>query len=227
VIDSMDGGAPKEFVKVTVTDTGCGMPANVLARAFEPFFTTKDVNKGSGLGLPQVYGFAQQSGGRVSIESKVGDGTVVTVLLPRSTVQPESAADGEDKAHAGSTARSDGARRGQLLLVEDDHEVSSLTKEMLTSLGFSVIHVSSADAALGALANARAVDFVVSDIMMPGGVSGLQLAREIRRRYPHLPIALTTGYVESAAGMADDEFSLLLKPYTLDELAAALNLGLD
>ena len=98
---------------------------------------------------------------------------------------------------------------------------------MLTSLGFSVIHVSSADAALGALANERAIEFVVSDIMMPGGVSGLQLAREIRRRHPHLPIALTTGYVESAAGMKDDEFSLLLKPYTLDELAAALNLGLD
>jgi signal transduction histidine kinase/CheY-like chemotaxis protein len=226
VIESMDGRAPKEFVKVTVSDKGCGMPANVLARAFEPFFTTKDVNKGSGLGLPQVYGFAQQSGGRVSIESKVGDGTVVTVLLPRSTVQPASA-DGDEKAHAGTTARSDGARRGELLLVEDDQEVSSLTKEMLTSLGFSVIHVSSADAALGALANSRKIDFVVSDIMMPGGVSGLQLAREIRRRYPQLPIALTTGYVESAAGMTDDEFSLLLKPYTLDELAAALNVGLD
>ena len=212
---------------MTVADTGCGMPANVLARALEPFFTTKDVNKGSGLGLPQVYGFAQQSGGRVSIESRVGDGTIVTVMLPRSTTQPASAADGEDKAHADSISKGAGARRGQLLLVEDDQEVSSLTKEMLTSLGFSVVHVSSAEAALGALANARAIEFVVSDIMMPGGVSGLQLAREIRRRHPHLPIALTTGYVESAAGMEDDEFSLLLKPYTLDELAAALNIGLD
>jgi hypothetical protein len=106
-----DAGRPKEFVKLSVTDTGSGMPEHVLARVFEPFFTTKDVNKGSGLGLPQVYGFAQQSGGRVSIESKVGEGTVVTVFLPRAARLPEAAADTEDM-HAAPALQGDGARRG-------------------------------------------------------------------------------------------------------------------
>jgi len=183
------------------------------------------VNKGSGLGLPQVYGFAQQSGGRVSIESKIGDGTIVTVLLPRSSSAPVAGV--SDEAGRASAASTDGARRGQLLLVEDDREVSSLTKEMLSSLGFAVIHVTSAEAALGALANERQVSFVLSDVMIPGGINGLQLAREIRRRHPELPIALMTGYVESTTGMADGEFSLLLKPYTLDDLAAAFDIEFE
>lgn len=110
------------------------------------------------------------------------------------------------------------------MLVEDDREVSALTRELLTSLGFSVIHVASADAALGALANARNIDLVLSDIMMPGGVSGLQLAREIRRRYPELPILLTTGYLESASDIGDGEFNVLPKPYTLESLAVALGI---
>jgi CheY-like chemotaxis protein len=109
-----------------------------------------------------------------------------------------------------------------VLLVEDDREVSALTREMLTNLGFTVTHVASPQAALGALANARPVDVVLSDVMMPGGVNGLELAREIRRRQPGLPVLLTTGYVESAAGMQDGEFTLLLKPYSLEALAGAL-----
>jgi len=104
--------------------------------------------------------------------------------------------------------------------------VSALTRELLVSLGFSVTHVASADAALGALANARHIDVVLSDIMMPGGVSGLQLAREIRLRYPNLPIILTTGYVEAAAGIKDEEFALLPKPFTVDALASALGVDL-
>ena len=215
-------GAPHELVKLSVADHGCGMPPEVIGRAFEPFFTTKDVSKGSGLGLPQVYGFAQQSGGRVSIESKVGSGTVVTVVLPRASAEPAPASQGQEVP-----ATADGSRRGHLLLVEDDREVSMLTQDMLASLGFTVIHVTSADAALGALANGRAVDFVLSDVMMPGGVNGLQLAREIRRRYPALPIALMTGYVESTADMSDGEFKLLQKPYTLEDLATALNVDLE
>src|SRR5262249_13611176 len=112
--------------------------------------------------------------------------------------------------------------RGHLLLVEDDKEVSALTRELLTSLGFSVIHVASADAALGALANDRDIDVVLTDIMMPGGVNGLELAREIRRRHSSLTILLTTGYVEAAADMEDGEFELLLKPYTVEALGKAL-----
>ena len=185
-------------MKLTMTDTGCGMPPEVLARVFEPFFTTKDIGKGSGLGLPQVYGFAQQSGGRITIDSQVGVGTTVTLLLPRSrqaaTVQQIV------QAFSGPAVKTERAGRGQLLLVEDDQEVAALTREMLTELGFSVIHVTGPAAALGALADGRSVDIVFSDIMMPGGVSGVELAREIRRRYPSMPIVLATGYAESAAG---------------------------
>jgi len=211
-------GTPADFVKISVADSGLGMAPEVQARAFEPFFTTKDIGKGSGLGLPQVYGFAQQSGGRVAIESSVGSGTTVIVLLPRALREPEAGFDVKDD----SAAKLDGERRGQLLLVEDDKEVSALTRELLITLGFSVTHVGSAEAALGALADSRPIDIVLSDIMMPGGVGGVELARELRRRHPNLPIVLTTGYVEAAAGVKDGEFVLLLKPFTLEALANAL-----
>jgi CheY-like chemotaxis protein len=206
-----------ELVRICVADTGDGMAPAVKARVFEPFFTTKDVGKGSGLGLPQVYGFAQQSGGQVSLESEVGAGTIVTLLLPRSLKAPEA----KDELEAES-ATTEGERHGQVLLVEDDREVAALTRELLASLGFAVTHVSGADAALGALANSRHIDVVLSDIMMPGGISGLQLAREIRLRYPDLPIVLTTGYVEAASDMKDGEFQLLPKPYSAETLADAL-----
>jgi signal transduction histidine kinase len=209
---------PGDFVKISVADTGVGMPPEVQARAFEPFFTTKDVSKGSGLGLPQVYGFAQQSGGRAAIDSAIGAGTIVTVLLPRALREPAARAD----AAGAPAGRLEAERRGHVLLVEDDREVSALTRELLISLGFSVTHVTGAEAALGALADARQIDAVLSDIMMPGGVSGVQLAREIRRRYPTLPIVLTTGYVEAAAALEDGEFALLLKPFTFEALAQAL-----
>ena len=128
-----------------------------------------------------------------------------------------------DDASSVASARSDDARRGQVLLVEDDKEVAALTREMLEHLGFTVIHAASPAAALGALANARSVDIVLSDIMMPGGMSGLELAREIRRRQPNLPVVLTTGYAEAAASMDNGEFRLLLKPYSLEALADALS----
>jgi CheY-like chemotaxis protein len=113
---------------------------------------------------------------------------------------------------------------GKRFLVEDDREVSALTRELLTSLGFAVVHVASAEAALGALADGRDIDVVLTDIMMPGGVSGLELAREIRQRHPRLPILVTTGYAEAAAGMKDGEFELLLKPYNVEALGKALRL---
>jgi signal transduction histidine kinase/ActR/RegA family two-component response regulator len=214
-------GAPGDFVEVSIADTGHGMAPEVQARVFEPFFTTKDISKGSGLGLPQVYGFAQQSAGRVAIASEVGVGTIVTLLLPRSLRDPVAATRTADVASASGTRR-DTERHGHVLLVEDDREVAALTRELLSSLGFSVTHVASVEAALGALANSRQIDLVLSDIMMPGGVSGLQLAREIRRRHPETPVILTTGYVEAAADMKDGEFDLLLKPFSVEALANVL-----
>jgi CheY-like chemotaxis protein len=219
----VDGGARADCVKIAIADTGHGMTPEVQARVFEPFFTTKDISKGSGLGLPQVYGFVQQSDGRVEIASEVGVGTIVTLLLPRSLQVPIAARPGHDLTE--TMVRSSSQRRGHVLLVEDDREMSALSREVLRSLGFQVTHVANAEAALEALANAAHFDRVLSDIMMPGGVSGLQLAREIRRRHPQLPVLLTTGYVESAADMADGEFQLLLKPYSVQALADALGVG--
>jgi nitrogen-specific signal transduction histidine kinase/ActR/RegA family two-component response regulator len=215
-------GEQREFVRIAVADNGVGMSPEVQARVFEPFFTTKDLSKGSGLGLPQVYGFGQQSGGRIMIDSRPGAGTMVTMLLPRSLKEPSSAPEAVETP--ASLAAGDRDRRRSVLLVEDDPEVATLTRELLTSLGFTVIHVATAEAALGALANGRDVELVVSDVMMPGGVSGLELGREIRRRHPALRVLLTTGYVESLAGMADREFDVLFKPYTTESLASALGI---
>ena len=225
LVEAGENGLPTDYVRLSVVDSGCGMPADVLARVFEPFFTTKDVGKGSGLGLPQVYGFAQQSSGRLTIESEVGVGTRVALLLPRSLGQ--LAAPETPPAATSRVAGTDGARCGQVLLVEDDSEVAALTREMLNSLGYAVIHVTSPVAALGALANARTIDIVFSDVMMAGGVSGLELAREIKRRQPMLPVVLTTGYAEAAASMKDERFPLLLKPYSAEALAEALGRRLD
>jgi CheY-like chemotaxis protein len=213
-----------EFVNFSVADTGIGMPPEVQARVFEPFFTTKDVHKGSGLGLPQVYGFAQQCLGRVTIESAVGVGTTVTLLLPRSrkaSVAPEAGSNVYRLADAG--ARDD--RRKHVLLVEDDHEVAALTRELLTSLGFSVSHVAVPDAALRVVKQSREIDIVVTDLMMPGSINGLQLAREIRKFQSALPIVLTTGSASPHAGKDCDEFPLLLKPYSAETLAHALEVA--
>jgi PAS domain S-box-containing protein len=224
VSETGERGVIGEFVKVSVVDTGEGMPPEVLARVFEPFFTTKEVGKGSGLGLAQVYGLAQQSGGKVTIDSHLGVGTTVTLLLPRSHRQPMPLV--KPAAMAVSANRADGGSRGQVLLVEDDTDVAALTREMLGTLGFSVIHVSSGAAALGAMANGRHIDLVLSDVMMPGGMSGLEFARALRVRRPSLPIVLTTGYAEAAASMDGNEFSVLLKPYSLEALASAFGIHL-
>jgi CheY-like chemotaxis protein len=156
----------------------------------------------------------------------IGVGTSVTLLLPKSP-HTSVAAGNVDAVPAVSSVSQVTTRRGQVLLVEDDNEVAALAREMVSALGFSVIHVSSAVAALGALANARSVDVVFSDIMMPGGISGVDLAREIRNRLPNLPVVLATGYAESAAGLKEGEFRLLLKPYSLEALSAALAVGIN
>jgi signal transduction histidine kinase/CheY-like chemotaxis protein len=216
----MDGALQGDFVRLSVIDTGTGMPPEVVSRAFEPFFTTKDIGKGSGLGLAQVYGFARQSGGAVRIETAMGRGTAIALLLPRSD-GAMLAADKRPIVDVG-VERTPGARSGHVLLVEDDNEVAALVIEMLGQLGLETTRASSAAAALGALANGRAVDLVFSDVMMPGGMSGVDLAREVKRRRPELPILLTTAYVEAVKSIAEAEgIGVLPKPYCLDDLATA------
>lgn len=215
------GEAPTgDRVRLAVVDTGTGMSPEVQARVFEPFFTTKDVGKGSGLGLAQVHGFAQQSGGSIEIQSVMGSGTTVSLLLPRSFKQP-----GKDNHHlvGFNTIRHEAASEGAVLLVEDDDEVAALVSEMLGQIGYDVTRVASASAALGALANGRAVDILFSDVMMPGGMNGVQLAREVHARRVGLPILLTSGYAEAAAPAAEAEgVRILPKPYRIEELALAL-----
>jgi len=214
------GDAAGDFVRLSVIDSGTGMTPEVQERVFEPFFTTKDIGKGSGLGLAQVYGFATQSGGRVQIDSAVGRGTEVSLLLPRSAEQP-----GHTVSHLVdlSVGRARSRSQGRILFVEDDDEVAALVREMLAQLGYEVLRAASATAALGALANERPVDLVFSDIMMPGGMSGLDLAREVRARRPGLPILLTSGYAEASIATAQAMgVSVLPKPYRLDQLAASL-----
>jgi CheY-like chemotaxis protein len=215
---------PGRYVALTVTDTGSGMTPEVQARVFEPFFTTKEVGKGSGLGLAQVYAFVSQSGGEVAIDTKVGEGTRITLFFPRSRQKPqvEEASEDVEASQNGNNASGGGEVHGHVLLVEDDREVAALTSEMLDSIGYEVTHVASPAAALGALANGRRFDVVFSDVMMPGGMSGVDLAREIKRRRPEMPIILATGYIEAARDAVAEGLEVLSKPYQIEALARSL-----
>ncbi|MCA1499978.1 MULTISPECIES: ATP-binding protein [unclassified Bradyrhizobium] len=217
--DLNDGEIAGDYVRLSVVDTGVGMPPEIMSRVFEPFFTTKDVGKGSGLGLAQVHGFATQSRGTVRIQSKVGRGTSIELYLPRSFETPS------DERHLIdlTRVRPKKSNQGQILLVEDDNEVAALVSEMLGQLGYEVTRASSAAAALGALADGRPIDLIFSDIMMPGGMNGVELAREVRKRRSDIPILLTSGYAEASVHEAESAgIEILPKPYHIDELAAAL-----
>jgi CheY-like chemotaxis protein len=208
-----------DYVRLSVIDRGLGMSPDILARVFEPFFTTKDVGKGSGLGLAQVHGFATQSRGMVRIKSIVDEGTSIELYLPRSRNIPS----GERHLIDLNRARPKKANQGRILLVEDDDEVAALVSEMLAQLGYQVTRAASAASALGALADGRSVDLVFSDIMMPGGMNGVELASEIKRRRSDIPVLLTSGYAEAAVHDAETAgIRILSKPYHIDELAAAL-----
>ena len=215
-------GVTGDFIRLTVADTGTGIPEEVRARVFDPFFTTKEVGKGSGLGLAQVYGFARQSGGTVWIESECGRGTRVILLLPRSADAPD-----QPDAQPAEDIATD-ASAGTVLLVDDDEEVAALVGEMLEHLGYRVTHAASATEALGVLAKVHKVDLVFSDVMMPGGMNGVELAREIRTRALGIPVLLTSGYAQAALKSAAAEgVHVLAKPYRLEELATALREALD
>ena len=202
-------GLHGEFVAIRVSDTGEGMSQEVMDRVFEPFFTTKSYGEGTGLGLSQVFGFANQLGGGVTVESRPGEGSAFTIYLPVSH--------GPDVNHR----KEDRESAGRVLVVEDDILVAELAAEMFGELGFEAVVTHSARDALERLSGDRRPTLVFSDIVMPGGISGLELARKVRSRFPELPVLLTTGYSEYVG--AEHEFPVLQKPYELESLRAALN----
>jgi two-component system NtrC family sensor kinase len=208
-----------DFVALSVEDTGSGIPPDVLGRVFEPFFTTKEVGKGTGLGLSQVYGFAKQAGGAASIRSETGKGTTVTLYLPRASGPVERSA-----PESGDVPSVPMREQGVVLLVEDNLEVAAVTRGLLEELGFVVLFASDVPAARAILrTRAKSIDIVLSDIVMPGGSNGFDLARWIRHeRGDELPVILATGYSENAQTAADEGFPVLRKPYNATELRDAL-----
>ncbi len=200
-----------DFVALTITDTGCGIAADILPKVFDPFFTTKQKSKGTGLGLSQVHGFAHQSGGTVTIESRLGKGTRLTLYLPR--------ADARSASTAPEQAAESPEGYGTVLLVEDNPDVAEVSAALIEQLGYRVHAAGDAQSAIEA-SEAQRFDLVISDIVMAGAMDGLGLAREIRRRRPDLPVILVTGYSEKAS-TADAEFPVLRKPFQLADLSRA------
>jgi CheY-like chemotaxis protein len=200
-----------EFVAIKVSDTGCGIPEDILSKVFDPFFTTKQTGKGTGLGLSQAYGFANRSGGFIDVVSEVGKGTDVTLYLPRvhSERQQPSVKDEQIEYVTDGTA----------LLVEDNPEVLGVSKVLLEQLGYGVTAVTGPEAALEAI-ETGSFDLVLSDIVMAGSMNGLELARAIREHHPDVPVILATGY-SKAAEEAAAEFIVLRKPYDLSVLSRA------
>jgi len=207
------------YVAVSLTDTGCGIPDDQLSRIFEPFFTTKEVGKGTGLGLSQVYGFAKQSGGDVHVRSVIGQGTTFTLYLPEAE-QARAADDGAAQVERPLPSHQGRGRR--VLVVEDNAEVGRFATQMLQDLGYQTTWAANAKDALSLLAEAEGqFDVVFSDVVMPG-VSGVDLGQEIRRRYPSLPVVLTSGYSQILAEEGRQGFELLQKPYSVEELSRVL-----
>jgi PAS domain S-box-containing protein len=215
---------PGQYVGVFVSDTGAGMAPEVISRAFEPFFTTKEVGQGTGLGLSQVYGFVKQSGGHVNIYSEVGAGTTVKLYLPRY-YSDENAAD--DRPTTASIPR---GREETILVAEDDSEVRSFTVETLRELGYRVVAAMDGHTALRLLDAHREIALLFTDVGLPGGMNGRQLADEAQRRRSRLKVLFTSGYARNAIvhhGRLDPGVELIAKPFTFSTLATTVRRILD
>jgi CheY-like chemotaxis protein len=200
------------YARICVSDTGTGMPPNVVARVFEPFFTTKEVGKGTGLGLSQVYGFIMQSGGNITVASQLGEGTQIAMYLP--------AAEGDTVPY---TASRDNVEK--VLIVEDDADLLDVAAELFRAIGYTVHTAGSARDALNVMEKNSDIDILFSDVMMPNGMSGVELARLTRDRYPGIKIILTSGYAMPALKSEHkdlDNFLFINKPYQLSDVAKKL-----
>ena len=210
-----------DYLEVAVADTGAGMTPEVVKRAFEPFFTTKGIGRGTGLGLSMVYGFCAQSSGLVEIDSMPGYGTTVRMMFPRSAKAPAKPTQ--------ALLPNGEAPRGQerILLVEDDPDLRETTALGLTSLGYEVLPVSRAAAAIGLLRTGPPPALLVTDVMLPGGMLGPELARQARLLCPRLPVLFTTGFGEPMANTSLSGATVIDKPFGLTELATRIRIALD
>jgi len=208
-----------DMVRLSIRDTGGGIAPELIDKIFEPFFTTKSVGTGTGLGLSQVYGFLRSSGGDIRIESEIGKGTTIFLLFPRSS---QSIPRREIREGALSRAGHDAT----ILVAEDDEHVADLVCEMLRELGYKTQRAATAAEALRILEESGPFDVILSDMIMPGKMNGLELAHEIIRREPDLPIVLMTGYSDAATSAATEGFALLVKPYTMEALGEIIGRAL-
>jgi CheY-like chemotaxis protein len=212
-----DSLEPGDYVAVTVSDSGIGMSREVIEKAFDPFFTTKPAGQGTGLGLSMVYGFAQQSGGKVGIASAPGQGTAVTITLPRASPVAADTAPAQGVAPLGSGET--------VMVVEDVAAVRMLIIDVLHELGYRTIEAADAAEALPLIDSSAAIDLLVSDVGLPG-VGGRQLADYARKRRPGLKVLFVTGYAEHAttrSGFLDEGMALITKPFAVETLATKVS----
>ncbi len=205
-----------DCISIALTDTGQGMPEDVVSRAFEPFFTTKPVGKGTGLGLSQIHGFAAQSGGKAEIESAPGEGTTIWILLPRSTKPPATTPE-EEMVIPSRTGLT-------VLLVEDNAHVLAFAEHLLGELQHHVVSADSGDRAL-ALIDDQPIDLLLTDVVMPG-MSGIELAHAVRRRHPAVPVVLASGYSDEILQGSGDDFEILRKPFDSGSVSRAIEKAL-
>ena len=220
---------PGQYVVLCVTDTGTGIPANVIDHVFEPFFSTKSAGEGSGLGLSMVHGFVKQSGGHVRIYSEEGHGTTVKLYLPRMVTAEDRTAAPVGKAE-GVSPPPRAEPQETILLVEDNDGVREYAATVLHGLGYAVLEASDTTSAIELLGNKPPIDLLFTDVVLPGGLNGRTLANEVRRTYPGIPVLFTTGYTRNAIvhqGRLDADVDLLNKPYTEQDLARKIRELLD
>jgi CheY-like chemotaxis protein/two-component sensor histidine kinase len=207
-----------EYVCITVSDTGVGMPSDVRARAFDPFYTTKPIGQGTGLGLSMIYGFVRQSDGSVRIDSEVGKGTTIEILLPRFTGDADARSDAEIALENLSSGRDE-----VVLVVEDEAVVRLLIVEELNDLGYRALEAADGPSSLRILQSSQRIDLLVSDIGLPG-LNGRQLADAAREKRPDLKVLFMTGYAETAAGKSflAPGMEIITQPFTMDVLATKI-----
>ncbi|GEP11079.1 histidine kinase famiy protein [Methylobacterium gnaphalii] len=223
LVENGFGASGGRFVSVSITDTGCGIPPEMLARVMDPFFTTKEEGRGTGLGLSMVYGFAKQSGGTAQVSSVVGEGTTVRLSFP--------ATNGGDRPEGLRVPpEADGMGTETVLIVDDREDVADLARTILRDYGYITLTTANGREALQILEARSDIALLFSDLIMPGGMNGLMLAREARRRRPELKVLLTTGYAEQSLERTDvggSEFDILNKPYRRADLVRRVRSALD